>query len=158
MYFCDYDNCNNDINSLTNENELSYINNFLHPYNSYKKVSITINSYNKIEAFVEKSYNSDIIEKNNKKLDEIIDEILDENMTDKEKIISILSEIRPEFDFTEEGLNFIEQGMLDSFDVVTLVDTLDTEFNIVIDGIDILPENFCSIDSIITLLGKYGIK
>lgn len=76
----------------------------------------------------------------------------------KEKIISILSEIRPEFDFTEESLNFIEQGMLDSFDVVTLVDALDTEFNIVIDGIDILPENFCSIDSIITLLGKYDIK
>lgn len=76
----------------------------------------------------------------------------------KEKIISILSELRPEFDFTEEGLNFIEQGMLDSFDVVTLVDTLDTEFNIVIDGIDILPENFSSINNIITLLDKYGIK
>lgn len=76
----------------------------------------------------------------------------------KEKIISILSELRPEFDFTEEGLNFIEQGMLDSFDVVTLVDTLDTEFNIVIDGIDILPENFSSINNIITLLEKYGIK
>lgn len=76
----------------------------------------------------------------------------------KEKIISILSELRPEFDFTEEGLNFIEQGMLDSFDVVTLVDALDTEYNIVIDGIDILPENFSSIDNIITLLEKYGIK
>lgn len=76
----------------------------------------------------------------------------------KEKIISILSEIRPEFDFTEENLNFIEQGMLDSFDVVTLVDALDTEFNIVIDGIDILPENFSSINNIIILLEKYGIK
>lgn len=76
----------------------------------------------------------------------------------KEKIISILSEIRPEFNFSEENLNFIEQGMLDSFDVVTLVDALDTEFNIIIDGIDILPENFCSIDSIITLLKKYGVK
>lgn len=76
----------------------------------------------------------------------------------KEKIISILSEIRPEFDFTEEGMNFIEQGMLDSFDMVTLVDALDTEFNIVIDGVDILPENFCSTDSIISLLGKYGVK
>lgn len=76
----------------------------------------------------------------------------------KEKIISILSEIRPEFDFTEESLNFIEQGMLDSFDVVTLVDALDTEFNILIEGIDILPENFSSLDRIVMLLSKYGVK
>ncbi len=53
----------------------------------------------------------------------------------KEKIIAILSDLRPEFDFTDESLNFIEEGMLDSFDVVCLVDALDTEFNIVIDGI-----------------------
>ena len=36
----------------------------------------------------------------------------------KEKIIAILSDLRPEFDFTDESLNFIEEGMLDSFDVV----------------------------------------
>lgn len=49
----------------------------------------------------------------------------------REKIISILSELRPEFDFSEP-VNFIEEGMLDSFDIVTLVDTLDTEYDIVI--------------------------
>ena len=48
----------------------------------------------------------------------------------REKIISILSELRPEFDFSEP-VNFIEEGMLDSFDIVTLVDTLDTEYDIV---------------------------
>ena len=68
----------------------------------------------------------------------------------KEKIIAILSDLRPEFDFTEEG-------MLDSFDVVCLVDALDTEFNIVIDGIDILPENFSTIESIEALLKKNGV-
>ena len=56
----------------------------------------------------------------------------------KEKIIAILSDLRPEFDFTDESLNFIEEGMLDSFDVVCLVDALDTEFNIVIDDRDTL--------------------
>ena len=54
----------------------------------------------------------------------------------KEKIIKILTELRPEFDFTDESFNFIEEGMLDSFDVVSLVDSLDTEFNIVIDGVE----------------------
>lgn len=76
----------------------------------------------------------------------------------KEKIIKILTDLRPEFDFTDESLNFIEEGMLDSFDVVSLVDTLDTEFDIVIEGIDILPENFSSIDSIMELLERNGAK
>lgn len=75
----------------------------------------------------------------------------------KEKIIEILTDLRPEFDFTQEGINFIEEGMLDSFDVVSLVDALDTEYNIVIDGIDIVPENFSSLDSIIELLKKNGV-
>ncbi len=76
----------------------------------------------------------------------------------KEKIIKILTELRPEFDFTDESLNFIEEGMLDSFDVVSLVDALDTEFNILIDGIDIVPENFCSLESIVALLKKNGAE
>lgn len=76
----------------------------------------------------------------------------------KEQIIKILTELRPEFDFTDESLNFIEEGILDSFDVVSLVDALDTEFNIVIDGIDILPENFSSIAAIMKLLEKNGVK
>jgi len=74
----------------------------------------------------------------------------------KEKIVEILTELRPEFDFTEE-VNFIEEGMLDSFDIVSLVDELETNFNVKIDGVDIIPENFSSIDSIETLLKKNGV-
>lgn len=70
-----------------------------------------------------------------------------------EKIISILQELRPEFDFTND-VNFIEQGMLDSFDVVSLVDEMENNFDIVIDGTDILPENFCSIENISELINK----
>lgn len=75
----------------------------------------------------------------------------------KKKIIDILKEIRPEFDFSE-GSDFIEQGMLDSFDIVSLVSSLDEEFGISIDGLDILPENFSSVESIIALLKKNGVK
>ena len=75
----------------------------------------------------------------------------------EEKVLEILSNIRPEFDFSE-NLNFIEEGMLDSFDVVTLVADLDSTFGISIDGIDIVPENFSSIESIINLLKKNGAK
>lgn len=76
----------------------------------------------------------------------------------KEQIIKILTELRPEFDFTQEGVNFIEEGMLDSFDMVNLVNDLDSTFGISIDGVDILPENFGTVDSIEQLLKKNGAK
>lgn len=75
----------------------------------------------------------------------------------KERVLEVLTNIRPEFDFTE-NVNFIEEGMLDSFDVVTLVADLDSMFGISIDGVDIIPENFSSVESIINLLIKNGAK
>ncbi len=74
----------------------------------------------------------------------------------KDKILTFLTEIRPEFDFSESS-NFIEEGMLDSFDIVSLVASLDEEFGISIDGTEILPENFSSVEGIIQLLNKNGV-
>lgn len=71
----------------------------------------------------------------------------------KEKVLEILSNIRPEFDFTED-VNFIEEGMLDSFDIVTLVSEIEDNCGVVISGADILPENFASIDAIVDLINK----
>ena len=76
----------------------------------------------------------------------------------KEQIIKILTELRPEFDFSQEGVNFIEEGMLDSFDMVNLVSELDSTYGISIDGVDILPENFATVDAIAALLVKNGAK
>ncbi len=75
----------------------------------------------------------------------------------REKIVSILRELRPEFDFNEP-LDFIEEGMLDSFDVINLVTALDSEFGISIDGTDVLPDNFSSVGNIEALLRKNGVK
>lgn len=75
----------------------------------------------------------------------------------EQKILNLLSEIRPEFDFSESS-DYIAEGLLDSFDIIQLVASLDAEFNISIDGMDILPENFKSVDSIIQLLTKHGIS
>lgn len=75
----------------------------------------------------------------------------------REKIVKILLDLRPEFDFNED-VDFIDEGMLDSFDVVSLVSSLDETFGISIDGMDILPENFSSIDKIISLVKKNGAK
>lgn len=75
----------------------------------------------------------------------------------KTKVITILNEVRPEFDFSE-NVNFIEQGMLDSFDIVLLVTRLEEAFNTKIAGVDILAENFATADSIVNLLNKKGVK
>ena len=76
----------------------------------------------------------------------------------KELVIRILSELRPEFDFTQDGIDFIEEGMLDSFDLVSLVTELAQKFGISIDGIDILPENFSTVDAIVKMLIKNGAE
>lgn len=72
----------------------------------------------------------------------------------EEQIIKILTDLRPEFDFTQEGVNFIEDGMLDSFDMVSLVDSIETEIGIAISGIDVLPENFCTVEAICKTIEK----
>ncbi len=76
---------------------------------------------------------------------------------DKNIIVEILTELRPEFVFTED-VDFIEEGMLDSFDVVSLVDELEEKFDIKIEGVDVIPENFSTIESIIALLKKSGAE
>ena len=75
----------------------------------------------------------------------------------EDRIIRILTEIRPEFDF-KKAKNFIEEGLLDSFDIFNLVNSLDQEFGISIDGMDILAENFSSVESIAKLLSKNGVR
>lgn len=71
----------------------------------------------------------------------------------REQIIKILTELRPEFDFTTD-VNFIEEGMLDSFDIVSLVDSIETEMGVSISGVDVLPENFCNVDAICKTIEK----
>lgn len=74
-----------------------------------------------------------------------------------ETILTMLSEIRPEFRFEESG-NFIEDGMLDSFDIISLVSMLEERYGIKIDGLDIVPENFFTVKSIMELVEKSGGK
>ena len=74
-----------------------------------------------------------------------------------EALVEILSEIRPEDDFTASD-NFVADGLLDSFDVVTLVSELDKKYSISIDGTEISPENFQNLDAIKAMVEKYGVS
>lgn len=70
----------------------------------------------------------------------------------KEQIIEILTDLCPEFDFTQGGVNFIEEGMLDSFDLVALVTDLEQQFGVTINGVDVVPENFENVEAIEQLI------
>ncbi|MDJ0646362.1 MAG: phosphopantetheine-binding protein [Flavobacteriaceae bacterium] len=75
----------------------------------------------------------------------------------KNEILELLTEIRPEFDFSDSS-NYIEEGMLDSFDIVSLVSSIDERYQVSIDGVDIIPENFSNIDSIVSLINRSSKK
>lgn len=103
-FYCDYNECANDVSILTDANELVNINNYIHPYNNYRKVFVTYNSFNKVEINVEKSYNDNVIVAIDKKIDEIMNEILTNEMSDKEKIIAIHNYIVETTDYDTEYL------------------------------------------------------
>jgi acyl carrier protein len=73
-----------------------------------------------------------------------------------EKIVAILKDIRPEYDFAGVD-DFFAKGMLDSFDLTVLVSSLEERFAISVDGADIVPENFRNIDAIFSLLKRYAV-
>lgn len=72
----------------------------------------------------------------------------------KDKILEILTELRPECEFPRSD-NFIEDGLLDSMDIVALVDTLEEEYGICIPGTAVSAKNFVNLDSIVELVRKY---
>lgn len=72
-----------------------------------------------------------------------------------EKLVEILKEIRPEYEW-ETADDFIANGMLDSFDIIVLVSELESAYPISVDGSDILAENFSSLDAIADLVRKSG--
>lgn len=72
----------------------------------------------------------------------------------KEKLISILEEIRPEIDFEKET-DFVEQGLFDSLDIATILSCICEEFDVDIGFDELKGENFNSLTSMIAMISKY---
>ena len=91
-FYCpeSYSNCLNDINDLANNpKELSIINGYVHPYNSFDTIETLYNSLGKVNLTIKKTYPEQIIEKINNKVEEIVTaEVKDEK--DPRKIIKIV--------------------------------------------------------------------
>ena len=70
-----------------------------------------------------------------------------------EKLLEILTELKPDVDFeTEKSL--IDNAILDSFDIVQLISQLNDAFDIEITPADIIPENFNSAESLWAMIQK----
>lgn len=88
-FYCEdsYPTCLEDVKALANDsNTLSSVNNFVHPFNAYDKLYITVNNFGKVTIETKLLYSD--TEKNilNQKVEEIIKNNIREDMSDKEKI------------------------------------------------------------------------
>ncbi|MBQ2873276.1 MAG: hypothetical protein IJE89_04695 [Bacilli bacterium] len=83
----EYTNCTADLNDVASDEELlSVINNFVHPYNSFKTISFTYSDNGKFSLTIEHIYSKEEITAINYIVENKINDIITENMTTEEKI------------------------------------------------------------------------
>ena len=83
----DYKTCTKDVEAFFDDkNNLSDINNFVHPYNSFKNIKISVTNYGKITLNITHIYNDDEISIINDQIDKFINENINNNMSTEEKI------------------------------------------------------------------------
>lgn len=83
----EYKNCINDLKYIAEDEEtLSIINNFVHPYNSFKTISFTYNESGKFSLIIEHIYSLSEITEINYIVKDKISTLIREDMTNEEKI------------------------------------------------------------------------
>lgn len=86
----EYTKCIEDLNAIANDEEtLSLINNYVHPYNSFKTISFTYNDQGRFSLVIEHIYTEEEITAINYVVDAKIKNDINENMTTEEKIKKI---------------------------------------------------------------------
>ena len=112
-FYCpkEYDNCVDDITSITNNNELlSNINNFVHPYNSFKTIETNYTTSGEVTFVVHNLYDNKMINDLNAKVDEVIKNNIYDNMTDREKIKVIHDYIINNTKYDTEKISGVTRG------------------------------------------------
>lgn len=88
-FYChpDYQNCVSDIQNLaSNQEVLSNINNYVHPYNSYRALEIKSSSLGQVEVKVEKMYSDEEITTIDQKITTVLEENIEDSMSLNQKI------------------------------------------------------------------------
>lgn len=83
----EYKDCVDNIREIANDsNLLSYINSFVHPYNSFNNITFDFDGDISLKITNNKIYTDKEIEEINKKVDEVIKDKIKFNMNDRERI------------------------------------------------------------------------
>lgn len=115
-FYCpkEYKNCVNDIANISNDSFLlSSLNNYIHPYNSFKYISTNI-SGSEVSINIVHNYNNQMIDEINAKVDEIINTYITDDMSDAEKIRTVHDYIikTTKYDKTKSGNSHLAYGTL----------------------------------------------
>lgn len=89
-FYCadSYTDCIKDVRDISNDQiTLSHINNFVHPFNSFKNIETEFDSLGKVVIHIEHTYSDDDIIKINQKVDEIIATITTTDIQEKIKFV-----------------------------------------------------------------------
>ena len=91
-FYCpkSYERCLKEIQIFANDQEiLSDINNYVHPYNSFSHIETEYDSLGRVTIVIKKSYNNDDINMINRRVDKIYNEVVDPNKSIEENIKNI---------------------------------------------------------------------
>ena len=75
-------------------------------------------------------------------------------MTDMEKLLEALKEVRDDIDFAGQ-YGLVDEGVIDSLDLTQIIAALDEAFDIHIPSGEIEPENFNSVQDLLALVKRY---
>lgn len=112
-FYCaeDYENCTKEVSGIfKDQSTLSNLNNFIHPYHSYDILTADITNLNKITVHVKRLYSKDQITQINTKIDEIYNQLISEDMSERDKILAIHDYIINNTIYDEELSNAILSG------------------------------------------------
>ena len=91
-FYCkkEYENCISDVINLANDQDsISTLNSFVHPYNSFDNIQTSYDILGKVTLNINKTYSEKQIEEINKKVQEIKDKYI-KDITDEKTIIKIV--------------------------------------------------------------------
>ena len=78
-------------------------------------------------------------------------------MSDMEKLLAALAEVRDDVDFAGQ-YGLVDEGVIDSLDLTQSIAALDDAFDIHIPAGDIEPENFNSAEAMLAMVHRYQGK
>ena len=108
-FYCpkEYKNCTKDVESIGNDSKLmSNINNYVHPYNSFKTIKTKVSSNNEITLEIQKKYSEEKINKINELVNNVISELDLNNIDDLTKIERIHNYILNQTVYDKNTKNF----------------------------------------------------